>query len=211
VSAQPHPVTASLVSGGADAHPPRVATFFSRSLRHVSSPGAAGAADLLVTTADAYAKASLAGAAAWTGAPPRDPGDRGGPFVLAMAAERPAMGTAVHGPRVVVVGSRFALAEDNWRQPRTLHGAAFFIDSALSWLASRPEVIDVPDRPAVAVAMRLSEEGRDEVRRYVLVLMPLAALFLGVAVWAWRRSSEDAPYVPLARRPPRKRAKGPPA
>ena len=216
VSAQPHPVTASLVSGGADAHPPRVATFFSRSLRHVSSPGAAGAADLLVTTADAYAKASLAGAAAWTGAPPRDPGDRGGPFVVAMAAERPRIGTATaaHGPRVVVVGSRFALAEDNWRQPRTLHGAAFFVDSALSWLASRPEVVDVPDRPAVAVAMRVSEEGRDEVRRYVLVLMPLAALLLGVAVWAWRRSSEDTPYVPLAlrlRRAGRKQPKGPPA
>jgi hypothetical protein len=51
------------------------------------------------------------------------------------------------------------------------------------------------------VAMRLSEEGRDEVRTYVLVLLPLAALLLGIAVWAWRRSTENAPYVPLARRP----------
>jgi hypothetical protein len=197
-----HPVTASLVAGGADAHPPRVATFFSRSLRHVAPPDAAGASDLLVTTGDAFAKASLAGAAAWTGIPPRDPGDRGGPFVLAMAAERPRIGPgAPHGPRVVVVGSRFALAEDNWHQPRTLHGAAFFVDSALSWLASRPEVVDVPDRPAVAVAMRLSEEGHDEVRRYVLVLMPLAVLLLGVAVFGWRRSTENAPHVPVDRRP----------
>jgi hypothetical protein len=201
VAAEPHPVTASLVAGGADAHPPRVATFFSRSLRHASSPGASRAADLLVTTDNAYAKGSLVGAAAWTGAPPRDPGDRGGPFVVAMAAERPHVAPAPYGPRVVVVGSRFALAEDNWRQPRTLHGAAFFVDSALSWLASRPEVVDVPERPAVAVAMRLSEEGRNEVRRYVLVLMPLAALLLGFAVWAWRRSSENAPYVPVVRRP----------
>ena len=111
------------------------------------------------------------------------------------------IGDAPHGARVVVVGSRFALAEDNWRQPRTLHGAAFLVDSALSWLASRPLVVDVPDRPAVAVAVRLSDEGRAEVRRYVLVLMPLAALLLGVAVWAWRRSSENAPYAPAGKGP----------
>jgi hypothetical protein len=199
VAAAPHAVTASLVAGGGDPHPPRVATFFSRSLRHTSPAGAASAVDLLATTGDAFAKTSLAGAARWTGTPPRDPGDRGGPFVVAMAGERPPIGAAAHGPRVVVVGSRFALAEDNWRQPRTLHGAAFFIDSALSWLAARPALVDVPDRPAVAVAMRISEEGRAEVRRYVLLLMPLAALLLAVAVWTWRRSSENAPYVPRAR------------
>jgi hypothetical protein len=198
VAAEPHAVTASLVGGGRDAHPPRVATFFSRSLRHTSPAGAASAVDLLVTTGDAFAKTSLAGATQWTGTPPRDPGDRAGPFVLAMAAERPPIGALAHGPRVVVVGSRFALAEDNWRQPRTLHGAAFFVDSALSWLAARPALVDVPDRPAVAVAMRISEEGRAEVRRYVLFLMPLAALLLAVAVWAWRRSSENTPYVPAA-------------
>jgi hypothetical protein len=95
---------------------------------------------------------------------------------------------------VVVVGSRFALAEDNWRQPRTLHGMAFLVDSALSWLAARPAVVDVPDRAEVGAGIRVSEEGRDEVRRYVLVLMPLAALLIGIAVWAWRRSSEDKPY-----------------
>ena len=48
---------------------------------------------------------------------------------------------------------------------------------------------------------RITEEGRAEVQRYVLVLMPLAALLLGVAVWAWRRSSENAPYAPAARHP----------
>jgi hypothetical protein len=114
-----------------------------------------------------------------------------------MAAERPqAAAHAPHGPRVVVIGSRFALSEDNWRQPRPLHGAAFLVDSALSWLAARPEVVDVPDKAQVAAGIRVSEAGREEVRRYVLVLMPLAALLLGVAVWAWRRSSENRPYVP---------------
>jgi hypothetical protein len=101
----------------------------------------------------------------------------------------------------VVVGSRFVLADDNWRQPRALHGAAFLVDSALSWLVARQSVVDVPDKNEVAAGMRISEKGREEVRRYVLVLMPLAALLLAIAVWAWRRSSENKPYEPLASRP----------
>jgi hypothetical protein len=195
VTVKPHPVTASLV-GGPETHPPRVAVFFSRALRHVQGGDATGAADLLVTGSDAFAKKSIVGAAGWTGIPPRDPGDPGGPFELAMASERPSVAPgAPRGPRVIVIGSRFALAEENWRQPRPLHGAAFFVDSALSWLVARPQVVDVPDKPDVAAGMRVSDEGRNEVRRYVLVLMPLAVLLLGAAVWSWRRSSEGKAYA----------------
>jgi hypothetical protein len=195
-SVRPHPVTTSLVSSGTDAHPPRVAIFFARSLRHVAPPGAAWAADLLATSGDAYAKKSVAGAATWNDAPPREPGDAAGPFVVAMACERPRLATQdAHGPRLVVVGTRFVLAEDNWKQPRTMHGAAFLVDSAISWLAARGAVVDVPDRAEVSVGVPVSELGRSEVRRYVLILMPLAAIFLGVAVWAWRRSTEDKPYA----------------
>jgi hypothetical protein len=107
----------------------------------------------------------------------------------------------------VVIGSRFALAEENWRQPRPIHGGAFLVDSALSWLVARPEVVDVPDKALVAAGMRVSEEGRSEVRRYVLVLMPLAALLLGAAVWSWRRSSEGKPHhVEGAERAPDERS-----
>ncbi len=195
VEAKPHPVTASLV-GGSDPHPPRVAVFFTRSLRHTTGGDGASAADLLVTSDGAYGKKSIAGAGSWTAAPPREAGDPGGPFVVAMAGERPPVHAGgPRGPRVVVVGSRFALAEENWRQPRPIHGAAFFVDSALSWLVARPEVVDVPEKAVVAAGMRVSEAGRTEVRRYVLVLMPLAAILLGAAVWSWRRSSEGKPYV----------------
>jgi hypothetical protein len=201
VTPLPHAVTAGLVPGADDARPPRVAMFFARPLHHVVDAGAAQAADLLGTNAAAFAKASIAGASTWGAEPPRDPDDRSGPFVLAMASERPAAAGAPHGPRVVVVGSRFALAEDNWRQPHALHGAAFFVDSAIAWLGARPAVVDVPEGAAVAAAMRISEEARDEVRRYVLMFVPLAVLLMGVAVWAWRRSTESAPYEgPAARK-----------
>ncbi|HEY3816068.1 MAG TPA: GldG family protein [Polyangiaceae bacterium] len=201
VTAHPHPVTTTLVAGGPESHPPRVAAFYTRSLRHMTSPGAAAAADLLSTTDDAFAKRDIAAAAQGTDAPPRSPSDAPGPFVVAMASERSrAAQGAPHGPRVVVLGSRYFLAQDNWRQPRPLHGAAFLVDSALSWLAARPEVVDVPDRAEVSAGMRVSEEGRAEVERYVLLFMPLAALLLATAVWAWRRSSENKPYVrPYAR------------
>jgi hypothetical protein len=195
VTSHPHPVTAALVVGGPDDHPPRVAAFYARSMRHVAPPGATPAMDLLTTGDGAFAKKSVVGAASWGDLPPRDPGDLRGPFTLAMAGDRGAGGGA-RAARVVVVGSRFALAEDNWRQPRPLHGMAFFVDSAVSWLVARPAIVDVPERAEVPAGMRVSEEGRSEVRRYVLVLMPLAAALLGFAVWAWRRSMENRPYPP---------------
>jgi hypothetical protein len=165
-------------------------------MRHVTAADAPVAVDLLVTDEGAYGKKSLVGAGSWTDAPPRDAADPAGPFVVAMASERPRVAPgATRGPRVVVVGSRFALAEENWRQPRPIHGTAFFVDSALSWLVARPEVVDVPEKPVVAAGMRVSEAGRAEVMRYVLVLMPLAALLLAAAVWSWRRSSEGKPYL----------------
>jgi hypothetical protein len=197
VTAHPHPVTASLVVGGADAHPPRTAIYLTRSLRHVSPDGAAPASDLLVTSDRAYAKLSLVGASQWQDAPPREPGDPTGPFVVAMASERPKIGpSSPHGPRAVVVGTQFILAEDNWRQPRPLHGAAFFVDSALSWLSARPAMVDVPDKAEIAAGMRVSPEGRTEVERYVLLFMPLAALLMGSSIWAWRRAAENRPYTP---------------
>jgi hypothetical protein len=210
VEPRPHPVSAALVPGGADAHPPRVVASFARSLHHVSGAGAPWAGELLVTSENAFAKRNIVGASAWTDAPERAATDPRGPFVLAMASERPqapssAPGRAPHGPRVVVVGSRFALAEGNWRYPRPLHGMAFLVESAISWLSARPGVVDVPDKPEVSAGFRVSEAGLAEVRRYVLLFMPLAAALLGVAVWAWRRSSEDKPYEPPAQSSPNRR------
>jgi hypothetical protein len=199
VSVRPHPVTVGLAD--AAAHPPRVAVFFARALRHVAPPGAASAADLLVTSDGAFGKRRIAGAEAWGGAPPRERDDVPGPLVVAMAAERPRTSAgALHGGRVVVVGSRFVLADDNWRQPKPVHGAAFFIDSAISWLAASPFVVDVPDKLELMAGVRISEESRREVGRYVLLLMPLAAVLLAASLWAWRRSSEDKPYEPRVRR-----------
>ena len=57
----------------------------------------------------------------------------------------------------------------------------------------KPEILDVPQKPEVSAGMRINEESRSEVRRYVLVFMPLAAALLGIAVALRRRSTEGTP------------------
>ncbi len=195
VEAKSHPVTDALVADTPAQHLPRIAVFQTRSLGHVARDGAPAAADLLVTTKDSYAIASIKGAADWKDAPAKKSGDPAGPLVVAMASERAKVGpSSPHGPRVVVMGSGYALADDNWKQARPLRGDAFFVENAIAWLASRQAVLDVPDRPAVAAGIRITEGSRSEVRNYVLLYMPLAAALLGIAVALRRRSTEGAAY-----------------
>jgi hypothetical protein len=110
-----------------------------------------------------------------------------------MASERPKTSPqAAHGPRAVVIGTGSIIVEQNWREPAPLRGSALLVENAISWLASKPEILDVPDKPELAAGMRVNEESRSEVRRYVLLFMPLAAALLGVAVGLLRRSTEGS-------------------
>jgi hypothetical protein len=190
-----HPVTAALVHD--DAMPrevPRLMLNFARSLRHVSPPGASAAVDLLASSDKAYGVVNIAGAADWTDMPPKKPADHAGPLVLAMASERPKLSpSAPHGPRVIVVGSGSPVIRRNWEEPLPLRGAALFTESAISWLASKPVILDVQAKASVAAGIRITEDSRAEVQRYVLLYMPLAAALLGLAVWLRRRGTEGEP------------------
>ena len=64
------------------------------------------------------------------------------------------------------------------------------VESAISWLAAKPQILDVPERPSVAAGIRITDESRTKVLWYVLVYMPLAVLLMAAAVWFWRRSTE---------------------
>jgi len=196
VAAKPHPITEALVTNSPSDHPPRIAVLDARSLHHTGGDGAATPIDLLETTDASYGLRSFKGASEWHEPPPPTGDDPRGPLVLAMASERQKSAKdAAHGPRVVVIGCGFFLADVNWRQPRPVRGAAFFVESSISWLASRAKVLDVPDRPSVAAGIRITEDSRTEVSRYVLLYMPLAAALLGLAVGLRRRSTEAAAYV----------------
>jgi hypothetical protein len=194
-TAKAHAITEALVANSPSDHPPRIAVLDARSLHHVGGDGAAMAIDLLETSDQSYGVRSFKGASEWREPPPPAGDDPRGPLVLAMASERAkASKDAAHGPRLAVVGCGFFLADVNWRQPRPVRGAAFFVESAISWLASRAKVLDVPDRPSVAAGIRITEASRSEVARYVLLYMPLAAALLGLAVGLRRRSTEAAAY-----------------
>jgi ABC-type uncharacterized transport system len=203
--AKPHAVTAALAPGGATTRdPPRVVIELTRSLSHVAPEGAATAIDLLASGSTSFAVASIAGAADWRETPGKQPQDRPGPLTLAMASERPKLSpSAAHGPRVVVIGSGWVMLSRNWQEPGSTRGAAMLVENSISWLAAKPEVLDVPARPSVAAGIRITEDSRDRIRNYVLLYMPAAILLLAAAVAFWRRSTERAP-----RKKPKKSKKG---
>ncbi|WP_437727282.1 GldG family protein [Sorangium sp. So ce861] len=197
---RPHPITEGLVKAADQGLGP-VLTVASSLAPAASGPVAP--APLLVTSDKAFGMVDFFGWARDPSEPkPRD-GDHPGPLTVAYAAElpKPAGSSAAHGPRVVVVSSPSALYGANWQSPE-LRGTAVFVESALSWLAASPPMLDIPDKPAVTAGLRLSEDALAGVFRYVVVYMPLAAALLGLAVHLSRRGSERRPGGPDDRRGP---------
>jgi hypothetical protein len=190
-TAKPHAITASLVKDDKKAHePPRVLLLRPRSL-HVTQEG--GVPVTVLSTSDkAFGVTSVSGAASWPSeGPDRAPRDLPGPLAVAIASERPKLTTkSAHGPRAVVIGTGSVLQPLNWAEPAGDRGAAFLVENAISWLAARPVVLDVPDKPAGVSAIHVSEESRAGVWRYVLLYVPGAAALLGIAVALRRRSTE---------------------
>ncbi len=188
---RPHPITEGLVKAADQGLGPMLTV--ASSLAPTTS-GPVAPAPLLVTSDRAFGMVDFFGWARDPSEPqPRD-GDHRGPLTVAYAAElpKPAGSSAAHGPRVVVVSSPSALYGANWQSPE-LRGTAVFVESALSWLAASPPMLDIPDKPAVTAGLRLSEDSLAGIFRYVVVYMPLAAALLGLAVHLARRGSERRP------------------
>lgn len=190
--AREHAITAPLVRGEhRDA--PRVLVEFARSLHAVHDGDAAAPYPLLITTANAFGLATVSGAAGFRDTPEKHAGDLDGPLVIAMASERPKVSpSSPRGPRVVVTGTSKVMDARNLHDPLPLRGAAIFLENAIAWLAARPAILDVPAKSEIAAGLRMTEASRSEVRRYVLLFMPLAIALLGIAVALRRRSTEGA-------------------
>jgi type I restriction enzyme R subunit len=45
----------------------------------------------------------------------------------------------------------------NWRETLADRGAALFLDSAVSWLAAKPEVLDIPERQSLSLGVKMDE------------------------------------------------------
>lgn len=185
---RPHPITEGLLKAADQGLGPMLTVASSLA---PTKTGPVAPAPLLVTSDQAFGMANFF---SWARSPsepkPRD-GDALGPLTVAYAAELPkrAGSSAAHGPRVVVVSSPSVLYGANWQSPE-LRGTAVFVESAISWLAASPPMLDIPDKPAFSAGLRLSEESLASIFRYVVVYMPLAAALLGVAVHLSRRGGE---------------------
>jgi hypothetical protein len=117
--------------------------------------------------------------------------DSDGPFTVAFAAELGPHSKDKRAGRLVVIGSPSPLLGATW-QDASLAGTRRFIESAVSWLVSRPALVSVPDKPGRQVELRFTEESLAEVVRYVLVYMPGTALALGALILYRRRSASAA-------------------
>jgi ABC-type uncharacterized transport system len=190
-----HPLTQGLVKVGEGTHePPRVLIMRPRSMHHSGS--GAPASDLLTTSPTGFGVTNVTGAAKWPfEGPEMTHTDLPGPLTLAMASEGPKEKGAAHGPRLVIFGSASMLQAVNWQEGVQNRGAAFLVENAISWLASKPVVLDVPDKPQVVAAIHLTDDARSELWRYVLLYMPLTAACAGILIGILRWASEGKKRV----------------
>jgi hypothetical protein len=130
-----------------------------------------------------------------TGLPKKDDKDVKGPVSLAAAAE------AVEGPkpapdegtkreeapkrkaRVLVFG------DADWASNAGIANAAnrLLLSSAVNWTLERESLVAIPPKSADQVAVTLTRRDMGQVAFVVLLLLPVAAVAMGVAIWVRRR------------------------
>jgi len=187
-----HGITAGLLKGDK----PRFKVLLSAA-QSLKSSASSAAQPLLTTSGEAFSLKDVRPFVEQGKPVEKAPGDPSGPFSVAFAVElpKPAGSSAPHGPRAVFAGSANLAWGRNWREP-TLLGNRLFVESALSWLSTRPTLVSVPEKQGHDVGLALTEESLSEVLRYVLVYMPLSAAALGTFVMLRRRSKEKRSRQP---------------
>lgn len=189
-----HPVTTGLAESLATR--PLVVLDLARSLRHVPSAHGAAAIDLLTSSAQAFALRELRDVGSWRDVPPRGPSDVPGPHPLAMLAEEKLANGKTS--RVVVFGSAAPLEARSFAEPVQSRGAAFLSESVVAFLGGDLPIVDVPEKQEIAAGLRVTEEARSSIARYVLLVVPGAFAALGLAI-AWLRRSRGG--VPRGGKP----------
>jgi hypothetical protein len=109
--------------------------------------------------------------------------------VLGVARELEKPAAQSHAPRIVFISAQNPAQNRNFRDSG-LYGDRILVENAVSWLAARPALVSVPEKPPHEVGLALSDESMTEVMRYVLIYMPGSAALVGVAVMLRRRSVE---------------------
>jgi hypothetical protein len=189
---RPHPATQPLMRLADKGVVPIVTVASSIS---TTGGGATVPVPLLVTSEESFGMVDFF---AWakTNAPPLPgPADRKGPLTIAGAAELPAPAGAAHGGRLVAIGTAGVVQAANW-QSEDLRGTAIFVESAIAWLAARPPILDIPQKPSFTAGLRVSDAWLAATFRYTVLYMPLAAMLMGIAVYLRRRGERRGAPTP---------------
>jgi hypothetical protein len=121
--------------------------------------------------------------------PTKGPADLAGPLDLALAvnlAADPDPAQKPKGGRLVVVGDSDFLAAPALESPDL---ANFHLASAwIGWVTQRKALIEIPPKKVKGGSVMFTQEDLGALLFRVGVLMPAAALLLGVAVWLNRRA-----------------------
>jgi ABC-2 type transport system permease protein len=109
------------------------------------------------------------------------------PVVLAAAVDtRP----ETEGQKKQLGGRLIAIGDSDWIHPQLLQQAQFanvdLLSSFTGFLTEREALVSIAPRKIDAQAVMITEDGLFGVFLRVVLLMPLAALVLGVGVW-WQR------------------------
>lgn len=184
---KPHDITRGLL----DDDKPKVRPMITAAQSLRALPGSL-AQPLLTTSKDAFSVKDIRPFVEEGRAVEKRAGDASGPFTIAFASElpKPPGSKERHGQRMVVTGTANIAFCQSWRDA-TLLGDRLLVESALSWLAAKPSIVSVPEKPAHPAGLSLTEDSIAEVQRYVLLYLPGASLFFGVLILLRRRSVEQ--------------------
>ena len=145
---------------------------------------------LLATSRDAWLETALAGPVE------RDPGERGGPLVMAVAVDEGQQQPEYPGMppmpepdedalRMVVLGDA-EMMTDLMIIRYALEGNAYFVLNAVNWLLENEKLISIPPKQDIPKLLTMSDRQMKFARTFPSIIVPLLILIAGVVVW-WRR------------------------
>ncbi len=154
---------------------------------------------LMRTTEHSFAIVGVERALAETAPTEAAEGDIRGPLTLAASIEVEPFGatpgrsgedggqssTTHRGGRVVILGNADMFT------PSLVASTSFanfpFANALFSWLTERDALIQIPPRRTQAIPMQITEGDAWSIGVRVALILPLAAVFMGVAMWLQRR------------------------
>jgi hypothetical protein len=157
--------------------------------RSVTPVSPSGSVEILMRTSEqAFGKTTIADIQQ-DAEPVKTPADIAGPVSVALATQLTAADAGSGkkpGGRLIVIGDSDFMQGTLMETPElaNFHIASSFV----GWLAERPALIDIPPKKIKSGNIVFSQDDLWALFFRVAVLVPAAALVLGVAVWLNRRA-----------------------